>query len=385
MRDDLLKEQLMDYARSGAEVAFQPGPADIHRRARRHVQRLAALTAAAVLVAGAIGLGLGLRHAGSVPVVNHPRPPVTVAPPVAAPPDSFVTVVAGGAGADSGDLAVVSTATGEMVRSLAQTNGAFFTVSRDRRWVYFSSTSSTLPSTGIYRVPYAGGAATKVADITEPTQLAVSPDGSRLAWEATSGNRPALAVRDLAGGRERLLPVPGPLSGPRTISRGSWTWSPDGRQLAVLVVHGISSGYEELMTVDVATGTWRHRFDFDARHGGGPGCCEAIGWPAGSGRIAVVRAVAGAGGKVRQHRLVYVDPATGATTPGPVLAGRDVTFGPDLDFDASGRYVLFGLQDDHSVSTWWSRGGGNPVLVKRIELGDQVPAEVAGAYAGGGW
>ena len=36
MRDDLLKEQLMSYARDGAEAAFQPGPAEIRRRARRH-------------------------------------------------------------------------------------------------------------------------------------------------------------------------------------------------------------------------------------------------------------------------------------------------------------------------------------------------------------
>jgi hypothetical protein len=31
------------------------------------------------------------------------------------------------------------------------------------------------------------------------------------------------------------------------------------------------------------------------------------------------------------------------------------------------------------------KGAGKPVLVKRIELGDQVPADVAGAYVGGGW
>jgi hypothetical protein len=36
MREDLLKEQLMSYARSAAEVAAQPGAAAIHRRARRH-------------------------------------------------------------------------------------------------------------------------------------------------------------------------------------------------------------------------------------------------------------------------------------------------------------------------------------------------------------
>ena len=154
-----------------------------------------------VLAAGGIGLGLGLRRAGSVPTVNPPNPPVTIDPRPAAPPDSFVTVISGGAGADSGDLAVVSTATGEMVRPLAPvaSTSPFFTVTGDRRWVYFPSTT---PSPGIYRVPYAGGPATKVTGITEPAVLAVSPDGSRLGWEVMAGNRPALRVRDLARGSE---------------------------------------------------------------------------------------------------------------------------------------------------------------------------------------
>jgi hypothetical protein len=37
------------------------------------------------------------------------------------------------------------------------------------------------------------------------------------------------------------------------------------------------------------------------------------------------------------------------------------------------------------VSTWWWSPGGKPVLVKRIELGDQAPAFVRGAYVGGNW
>jgi hypothetical protein len=114
---------------------------------------------------------------------------------------------------------------------------------------------------------------------------AVSPDGSRLAWEVTAGGRPALGVRDPARGTERLLPVPGALGGPRTTTRGSRAWSRDSRQLAELVVHGISSGYTELMTVDADSGTWRHRFNVDARHGGGPDCCPTMTWPAGSRRI----------------------------------------------------------------------------------------------------
>jgi hypothetical protein len=381
MRDDLLKEELMRYAHDGAEHAFQPGAADIRRRGRRHYQRVAALAVAGVVAAGGIALGLGLRRTAAVPIVNQPRPPVTVTPPTAAPPESFVTVIHGGAGADSGDLAVVSTATGKLLRSLAPATDTTFTVSRDRRWAYFQSSTA---SRGIYRVPYAGGTATKVSGTAESPGLAVSPDGSRLAWEASAGNRPALRVRDLARGSERVLPVPGPLSGPRVINRGSWTWSPDGRQLAVLVVHGISSGYVELTTVDVATGTWRHRFNFDAGHGGRVECCEAIDWPAGSRRITVVGALYG-GGTVRGHQLLYADPATGTVMAGPVLLrGDNSSFGPGFDFDPSGRYVLYGTQDDHSVSTWWW-SGGKPVLVKRIEIGGQVPADVAGAYVGGAW
>jgi hypothetical protein len=373
----------MRYASDGAGHAFQPGPTDIHRRARRHYRRLAALAVTGVLAAGGLGLGLGLGRAGSVPVVNHPSQPVTVAPRPAGPPDSFVAVISGGAGADSGGLAVVSTATGQMVRSLTPlpSTSPFFTVTRDRRWVYFPSTS---PSPGIYRVPYAGGAVTKVTGIAEPNVLAVSPDGSTLAWNVMVGDRPALRVRDLARGRERVLPVPGPISGPRMTSLGAWTWSPDSRQLAVLVGHGIESGYVGLMTVDAGTGAWRHRFNFDGRHGGGPECCVAIDWPAGSRRPVVVKAVYGNDSRVRAHRLLRLDPASGATTLGPVLAGRDQLVHSRLDSDPSGRYLLFGLQGLRSVSTWWW-SGGKPVLVKRITIGSQAPAWVRGAYVSGGW
>jgi hypothetical protein len=312
---------------------------------------------------------------------------VPPAPHRAAPPESFVTVIAGGVGADSGDLAVVSTATGEMIRSLAPATYKPFTVSHDRRWVYYQSSLQQ----GIYRVPLAGGTSEKVTDNAESSGLTISPDDAKLAWEELSGksrNRPALRVRDLARGTERVLPVPGPLSGPDAISRGHWAWSPDSRQIAMLVTHGISRGYVELMTVDVATGTWRHRFNLDAKHIGGHECCVAMAWPAGGRGIAIVQTIVHPGGNVddpsRTFRLVYVDPTTGAATPGIVLAtGRSVYPGA-LDFDPSGRYALFARQDTHSVSTWWS-AGGRPVRVKRIEIGDQVPAEVAGAYLGGDW
>jgi WD40-like Beta Propeller Repeat len=385
MPDDPLKEQLMSYARDAAEVASQPGTEAIHRRARRHYRRLAALTVTGVLLVGGVAVGVGLQRAGSTPTVNQPQPPVTAAPPRVAPPESFVAWVHGGEGADSGELAVVSTATGEVIRSLVPQSNPSYALSPDRRWVYFRS---SFQPRELHRVPLAGGRPERVTTTGgEPGMLAVSPDGSKLAWETQSGNRPALRVRDLARGTERVLPVPGPLTGPEAITRGHWAWSPDSRQLAVTVLHGIDRGYLELKTVDVATGRWRHRFNFDARHGGGSeGCATAMAWPTGSRHIVCVQTVvAGDPAAPRQtYRLVHVDPATGATIPGAVLAsGRDLTLYP-TDFDPSGRYLLFGLQDTHSVSTWWSRGG-RPVRVKRIEIGNEAPAGVAGAYVAGQW
>jgi hypothetical protein len=342
MGEGRLREELVRYATDGGERASPPEVAVIRRRGRRRYRRVAVLVVTgALVVAGGVGVGLGRGRAGSVPVLHQPRPPATVppAPHTAAPPESFVTVIAGGAGADSGDLAVVSTATGEMLRSLAPATHTPYSVSHDRRWVY---DTSSLPSQGIYRLPLTGGTPEKVTTVVETGTLAISPDGGKLAWEVMSGksrNRPALRVRDLARGSERVLPVPGPLSGPEIITRGHWAWSPDSRQIAMLVTHGISSGYVELVTVDVATGTWRHRFNLDAKHIGGHECCAAMAWPAGGRGIAIVQTIVHPGGNVddpsRTFRLVYADPATGAATPGAVLAaGRSLdVFG--LEFDPS--------------------------------------------------
>jgi Tol biopolymer transport system component len=388
MRDDFLKEQLMRYAHSGAEEAVQPGAGEIYRRARRHYQRVAALTVAGMMLIAGLGIGFGLRGRDITPTVNNPVPPATNPGP-ATPPKSFITFVSGGTGADSSGLAVVSTATGQVIRSLAAAQPNSYTVSQDRKWVYFVS---VFPSPGgIYRVPFAGGTAEKVANTTG--KFAVSPDGSRLVWSyyQISGGRVGLKVHELATGAERALPLAG---GDAAGIPSMLAWSPDSRQVAMVVDRSIKPASDtagvrkELWIADVATGRWRHHFNFDAKHGGGPDCCQAMAWPAGSHRIVfVVLTVISGGnpdGPLLTYRLVYVEPATGAATPGVTLAsGRDLTLtGPD--FDASGRYLLFGLQDSHSVSTWWS-GGGKPVRVNRQEIGSHAPAEVAGAHVGGEW
>ena len=384
MRDDLIKEQLMGYADDGAREALQPGTAEILRPARRRWRRAAALSLTGVVLVAGLAVGFGLRGAASVPTVDQPRPPVTNPVPKLAAPKSFVTVIEGGQGADSSDLAVVSAATGERIRSLAPATSLAYSVSQDRAWVYFESNS---PSQGIYRVPYGGGTVEKVTDNAESSKIAVSPDGSKLVWEVVSGNRPGLRVRDLIKGTEHPLPIPGPLTGPDAINRGSWVWSPDSRHVAMLVTRGVSDVHTGLEMVDVVTGRWRHMFDFDGRHGRLRECCGAMAWPAGSQRIVFVQgslADPAHPDSPRENRLAYVDPMTGAATPGITLpSGPTLDLWP-LDFDPTGRFMLFGMQSTDSVSTWWS-GDGKQVKVNETRIGDHVPAEVAGAFLGGQW
>jgi hypothetical protein len=77
MGEDLLKQQLLEYAGRGADAAVQPSADNIRRRARRHYRRVAALTVTGVLLAAGLGVGLSLRGGGTTPTVNQPNPPVT--------------------------------------------------------------------------------------------------------------------------------------------------------------------------------------------------------------------------------------------------------------------------------------------------------------------
>jgi hypothetical protein len=102
MREDLLKQVLMEYARHGADAAVESGADDIRRRGRRHYTRVAALTVTGVLLATGLVVGLGLRGGGGVPAVEQPVPsmtnpgPTPTTPPVTTmpttpPPSSTAT------------------------------------------------------------------------------------------------------------------------------------------------------------------------------------------------------------------------------------------------------------------------------------------------------
>jgi hypothetical protein len=404
MRDDLLKEQLMSYARSAAETASQPAAADIHRRARRHYQRLAALAVTGALAAGGIGIGIGLRD-HTTPTVDQPSPPVTSPAPAtkpdpttppgavaAGPPSSFVTLVPSpySSATRPPRVAVVSTSTGEIVRYLtgpppAGTGLTRPALSPDRAWVYYSLTG-TGGKAGTYRVPFGGGPVTKLTG-TVGWSLVVSPDGSKLLLEDRSTPRPrrGIIVRDLSSGRERFLAFPFPEGG----EIFGYAWSPDSRQVAL--VRGRMSDSDrfpvQLFALDVASGRWRTAASFDPR-GPVPEFAELnLAWPA-PRRVVFIARFADSDSVPGRYRLVGVDPRTGRLSPQAMVLASDPSADRRItprfaDFDAGGRYLLYGI-DGLSLTTRWVDTSGKRAPVKIGQFSALSDKELR-AYEGGAW
>jgi hypothetical protein len=378
MRDDLLKEGLQRYARDGAERASQPAAAAIHRRARRHRHRVAALSVAGVLLAVGLGVGLGVSGAHrSAPTVNQPpAPPSTIAPTtttrgIAAGqvPETFVADL-------GGRVAVLSTGTGKVVRTLrapsAGTSEHSVGLSPDRNTVYFSSTgASACDQPGIFRVPFYGGPAVRVvANETAVGPIASSADGSRLAYVASAcpdSGRNDVVLRDANGALlHRWSGMPAG-AGSLKVSL-----SPDGGQLAVTVFDGLDpAGVRVLDAAGASVDDGRLLESSD------PGCrlVNAAFQPR-TGRLAAFERCLPKDlqSGVPRFRLVYLDPASGRLLSRS-LAFDDHTGGDlhvsSLDFDQSGRYLLYSVSSADPVSsqqprpatgTWWS-GGGRPVRI----------------------
>jgi hypothetical protein len=393
----------MGYARDGAEAAAQPSAAAIYRRARRHYQRVAALAVTGVLAAGGIGIGIGLRDRAT-PTVDRPSSPVTSPAPatrpdptatpgaVAGPPPSFVTLIGppNSSATRPPRVAVVSTSTGEIVRYLtgpppAGTGLTRPALSPDRAWVYYSLTG-TGGKAGTYRVPFGGGPVTKVTG-TVGWSLVVSPDGSKLLLEDRSTPRPrrGMVIRDLASGRERFLAFPFPQAG----EIFGCAWSPDSRQVA-LVRGPLSDGDRfpaQLFALDVASGRWRTAVSFDAR-GPVPEFAELnLAWPA-PRRVVFIARFADSDSVPGRYRLVGVDPRTGRLSPQATVLGSDPSADrrvtPRLaDFDAGGRYLLYGI-DGLSLTTRWVDTSGKRAPVK-IGQFDALSDKESRAYEGGAW
>jgi hypothetical protein len=413
MRDDLLQQELMSYARAAADQASPPAAAYIRRRARRHAQRVVALTVTGVLAAVGLAVGIGLRADHTTPTVEQPGPPVTspapgVKPPATAPgttphppttgavaagpPPSFVTVVGPTTGSSSTQpprVAVVSTSTGQAVRYLTDPPPAGTLPSRpalspDRAWVYYSL-SGDGPRTGTYRVPFGGGPATRVTR-TVGLGLAVSPDGTKLLLDARGWPswRYGLVVLDLTSGRERFRAFPFPQGG----DIFGYAWSPDSRQVAV--VRGPVSDNDppaQLFVLGVAAGRWRQVASFGA---GGPVPEFAernLAWPA-PRKVVFIARFADSDAVPGRYRLVEVDPRTGGLSSRPAVLATDPSAGRRvttryLDADASGRYLLYGI-DGLSLTTRWVDTAGRWPPVKVAQF-NNLSASESHAYEAGDW
>jgi hypothetical protein len=387
MRDDMLKEQLMGYARTAADEAAQPDAAAIRRRARRHYRRVAALAVAGVLLVVGLGVSLGLGRDHTTPTVNRPLPTVNQPPPTPTRPNpgpvpSTATTPATGklpatfVGDLGGRVAVVSTSSGKVVRTLFGSQppgspGYGVGITPDRSTVYFSLEGPEgCNQRGIFRVPSGGGRPVRVvADDNAGGLIRFSADGSRMAYTSLpcpdTGEHGDIVVREADGTLVRRWKTP---SYDSRISVGQVSLSPDGRSVAVPTVHILDA--VGVQVLDVAR---TDAFD-DGRlvKTTDPGCTlVAADFQPRSGHLAAFegcRPGGGLTGSPSRYRLVYLDPASGDVRSRAfsfVNTGGDLHV-PTMDFDAGGRHLLYtvtsGTPTD-GTGTWRSSDGGRPVRV----------------------
>jgi hypothetical protein len=316
--DDRLRQQLARAADHGAEAARPPAPAAIRRRGwmRRWRRAAVAVTAACALTGGLVVAGTD----------RPPEPAAPAARPIrTAAPASFVAVV-------GGRVAVVSTTSGKVIRYLSEApkgDGQFFiALSEDRDTVWFSDVA-VCGHSGIYRVPYRGGAAVRVDRSANAEALTVSQDGSKLVYHPLGchGGSPAFAVLDLRTGKTRTWAY-----SQRGEVLGAMTWSPDGRHLAYIEFYGNGELRTRAWLLDT-TGPGTSLAASRPLPPPDKGCqVRGLAWQPGTGRLAISEACP------TTHQLVVVNRPGGKVLSRPLRV--DQSFG-GLNFDPSGRHLLY--------------------------------------------
>jgi hypothetical protein len=339
--DDRLKQRLARAADYGAEVARPAEPEAIRRRGwmRRWRRAAGAVAAACALTAGLVVAGTdGLPE------------PAGPARPTGTAPASFLAAV-------GGRVAVVSTASGKVVRYLTQAPGHgqfFFALSEDRDTVWFSEVD-VCGASGIYRVSYQGGAAVRVDRSANAEALTVSQDGSKLAYRPLGCNdtSPAFAVLDLRTGKRRMWAY-----SQRGEVLGPMTWSPDGRHLAYIEFFGSGELRTRAWLLDT-TGPGRSLAASRPMPPPDKGCqIRGLAWQPGSGRLAISEACP------TGHQLVFVDAPGGRVVSRPLRVEQPFA---GLDFDPSGRHLLYTTGapgTPFSARTTWRWDG-----IRAVEIG----------------
>ena len=167
------------------------------------------------------------------------------------------------------------------------------------------------------------------------TNVALSPDGSRLAISAPSGDGEQIWVKQLPSGPLTRLSFKG-----ATNTRPVWT--PDGRRIAFI------------SNRNGARNAWIQRFDGSAEAESlltNPAQVDEVAW-APDGRTAVFRF--GSGGTSGNRDLFLLAPGVDSS-PRPLLTGRFEEFAPDVSPD--GRWFAYGSNES----------GRNEVYVRRLD------------------
>jgi hypothetical protein len=315
--DERVRQQLARAAEHGAELARPPAPEAIRRRGRMRRWRRAAVAAAT-----ACALTGGLVVAGT----DRPPEPAAPAGRIGTAPASFVAQVAG-------RVAVVSTASGKVIRYLTKRptgQGQFyFALSEDRDTVWFSDVA-VCGHSGIYRVPFQGGTAVRVDRSANAEALTVSQDGSKLVYRPLGchGGSPAFAVLDLPTGKTRKWAY-----SQRGEVLGPMAWSPDGRHLAYIEFFGSSGTLRSRAWLLDTTGPGRSLAASRPLPPPDKGCeIRDLAWQPGTGRLAISEACP------TTHQLVFVNAPGGKVLSRPLRVKQPIA---GLDFDPSGRHLLY--------------------------------------------
>jgi hypothetical protein len=321
-----------------------------HRRGLRHGGRFVAAAVGVFLIVagGAVWLLLlgssGGPPAGRVTVVSAPST-VSAAASTALPggagqsagmPRFFL----GGIGGGGERTAVISVATGRVLRYLSPPPGAqaLGVLSPDRRIWFEPSGEGPCGSAWRAIAVASGRIAPALGGEGNIETFALDPDGDMLAMvkaRPLGGTRceHRLLVRDLRTGRERSWPL-----GP-TVRLSQLGWSPDSTRLAYDLDDDRAEVRHRLLVVRVAA--MRAVDDGLELSAPQPGCTVSLPrFRTGSGRLLVAEHCGGAGDATGRGRaLLEYDPVGGAPvgTLARVPAGAMIT---DLSVDASGRHVL---------------------------------------------
>jgi hypothetical protein len=362
MHEEELRSRLQALAVAGRVTPEPTAFGAVRRRARRKLQRTAALAVVGLVVAvGGVWLAAGaVRRPGASPV-----PPVAppAGPPAAVAPATFVGQVGDGA---SRRTVIIETRTGRVVRQVpgSQRQSELATdavVGPDLRSMYLPGAASGCDA-GWTQIDLASGARRPAfGGLTGVGAFSLSADGRTLAYLHTTGPpvlnearmqmacRSELVVRDLASGGQRVWTVP------PGVSVDGLQLSPDATRLVFLLDRG-TGGVRLLHVLPLSgTGSVTDGDDLPAA-----GDCGATSWRFLDGRRLLALGSRGCGGGPYDNLLVRYDLETREVESTVPLGLPVEPFA--LDVDRTGRHVLVALagkpNDQRPATVYVVRDGG---------------------------